>query len=73
MDTQVLYKTLTFNADFGLREYITPHFECDPKQQILRRTLDDYKHKPRQKKFEVTTKPKVCYFEEVARITSANP
>jgi hypothetical protein len=73
METQVLYKTLHFNADFGFREYITPNCECDPKRQILQRTLEDYKHKPHQKKFQVTTKPKVCYFDDIARLTSANP
>lgn len=51
MDPRTHFRTLTFNADFGFREYLTPHVECDPKQQILRRTLEDYKHKPRQKKF----------------------
>jgi hypothetical protein len=35
METQTLYRTLNFNADFGFREYLTPHCECDPKKQIL--------------------------------------
>lgn len=39
METHLLYKTLHFNADFGFREYVTPHVECDPKKQILQRTL----------------------------------
>lgn len=63
MQTRELYKTMTFNADFGFKEYITPSYECDPKKQILQRTLEDYKHRPRQKKFKVTTKPKDCYFD----------
>jgi hypothetical protein len=73
MDPQTLFRTSTFNADFGYKEYITPHCSCDPKKQILERALDDYKHKPRQGKFKVTTKPRECYFDELAKTNSAFP
>jgi len=42
MNTDVLYRTATYNHDFGFREYVTPDCECDPKKQILRRTMDDF-------------------------------
>lgn len=48
MDTRELFRTQTFNKDFGFIEYITPHCECDPKKQLLQRALEDYKHRPKQ-------------------------
>ncbi len=73
MNTPDLYKTLAFNHDFGFKEYVTPSCECDPKREILRRELADYKNKPRQGKFKVKTKPKICYFDELAKVTSDLP
>ena len=57
------YRTLSFNHDFGFKEYITPRVVCDPKKQILDREWADYKHRRKQGKFKVTTKPKVSYFD----------
>lgn len=73
MDLQTAYRTATYNHDFGFHQYITPSCECDPKRQILQRTYEDYKHKPKQGKFKVTTRPRVCYFDEQAKPISAFP
>ena len=73
MDLAKQYKTGTFNHDFGYKEYITPHASCDPKRQILMREWDDYKNKPKQGKFKVTTKPIVCHFDEQAALFAPNP
>lgn len=37
------------------------------------REWSDYKGKPRQGKFKVTTKPKVCFFDEQAKLFIENP
>jgi hypothetical protein len=63
MEPRQLYKTMTFNKDFGFKEYITPAYECDPKRQILARTYEDFKNKPKQGKLKITTKPKKSYFD----------
>lgn len=67
------YRTSTFNHDFGFKEYITPSGHCDPKRQILMREWADYKNKRHQGKFKVTTKPRVSYFDEQAKITTIVP
>ena len=73
MEPRQLYKTMTFNKDFGFRQYITPHYQCDPKRQILARTFEDYKNKPRQGKLKITAKHKKCFFDEIVALTSENP
>lgn len=73
MDIRQVYRTSTFNHDFGFKQYITPGCECDPKKQILQREFADYKHKRRQGKLKVTTRSRVCYFDELAKPTSTYP
>ena len=73
MEPRTQYQTMTFNHDFGYREYITPSHDCDPKRQIILREWNDYKHKPKQGKFKVTTKPKTCYFDEIVKPFKGNP
>lgn len=68
-----LFRTSTFNHDFGFREYITPAVGVDPKREILLREWSDYKHRPRQGKFKVTTRPRMCFFDEQAQLFKANP
>jgi len=65
MDASALYKTMTNNLPFSMREYITPRCSVDPKQMILERNNLDYKKKQKQGKFKIVTKPKVCYFDEI--------
>ena len=64
---------MTFNHDFGYKEYITPPHDCDPLRQIIHRKWDDYKHKPKQSKFKVEFKHKGCYFDELVKPYKANP
>jgi hypothetical protein len=73
MDPKTHFRTLSFNHDFGFKEYVTPSVDCDPKRQILYREWDDYKHKHKQGKFKVTTKPRVCYFDELAKPAQGHP
>lgn len=73
MNTQNLYRTLTFNHDFGFKEYITPSYDCDPKKSMVQKELADIRKRIPQGKFKVTTKPKKSWFEEIAKLTSNVP
>ena len=73
MNTKNLYQTMTFNHDFGFKEYITPAGDFDPKKQRVQRELADYRKRRPQGKFKVTTKPKKCWFDEIAKLTSEVP
>ena len=64
---------MEFNHDFGYKEYVTPPFYEDPKKQIVMREWNDYKHKRKQGKFKVTTKPITCFFDEIIKPLKPNP
>lgn len=73
MSTQQLFQTQSFNHDFGIKEYITPSCQVDPKRQLVEKEMADYKNRRPQGKFKVTTKVRKCFFEEIARLTSVVP
>ena len=67
------YQTMTNNSEFNIREYLVPTLHVDPRQQILDRRYDDYKNKPKQKKFKANCKHKPCFMDEQIKPFVANP